>query len=158
MVADCRPTVVRCLFLGEVWCSRRSVLEAGPRLVRTDEMDSINLVPISSVRWGISVGGGWSDIVSIISQAQTRATRTHVKDNRFHSPPPPSSENHSFNRPWSAPSKLPFPPLDSKIPWSPSPVFNKPCNPIQSLSRGRMTMTPELKQSGHPVSEQADRT
>jgi hypothetical protein len=105
---------------------------------------------------------GW-DRRSRPSQSETqietaaRRTQTHVKDNRFQSPPPPSSLNHSFNNPWSAPSKLPFPPN----PPAPSPstaACIKPLIPSKSLSRGRMTMTPELKQSGQPVSAHAERT
>ena len=67
-------TVIRRIFLVQVGCSRGSVLEAGPRLVGTNEMHSIDLVPVSTVCWGVGIGGRGSDIVSYISQIRYALT------------------------------------------------------------------------------------
>jgi hypothetical protein len=55
------------------------MLEAGPRFVGADEMHSINLVAISTVCWGIGIGGRRSDIVSSMSQVPNNANEDSRK-------------------------------------------------------------------------------
>jgi hypothetical protein len=94
-----RLAIIGLVLFGKVRSSRWTPLETGPRLVGTDKMHSIDLVPVSSVCRGVGISGGRSNIVSTISGATPDSVATHVNDNLFHSPPPPSSENHSFNNP-----------------------------------------------------------
>ena len=55
------------------------MLETGPRLVGTDKMHGIDLVPVSTVCWGIGVSGRRSDIVTIISQVPNHAAENSSK-------------------------------------------------------------------------------